>query len=208
MYQESDGTKWFTDHRIHDKEFKFIGKYGRPTASTSCIGTNDSVLERRAEAIMPIVNEYALHYDVDARMIKAIIAVESCFDTHAVSRVGAKGLMQLMPKTAETLGVFNVFNARQNIRGGADYFSQMLVRFDYDTKLALAAYNAGPTAVDKYKGIPPYRETQGYVKKVLAYYEKYQEIQEESLREPKKPRLRTAPPMESAASLTVFSGKR
>lgn len=110
---------------------------------------------------------------MDAGLIKAIIAVESCFDTHAVSRVGAQGLMQLMPATAAELGVRNAFSATQNIQGGVRYFRNMLDRFEHNIELALAAYNAGPRAVERYGGIPPYAETQTYVQRVLMHYSRY-----------------------------------
>ncbi|MGI9303168.1 MAG: lytic transglycosylase domain-containing protein, partial [Gammaproteobacteria bacterium] len=139
----------------------------------SCIGVTPKIMETRASTHIPIIAQYARLYDVDPTLVKAIITVESCFDKYAVSRAGAKGLMQLMPDTAKGLGVYNVFNPKDNMRGGIRYFRQMMDRFQQDTKLALAAYNAGPLAVEKYKGVPPYPETEGYVKKVLLYYSKY-----------------------------------
>ena len=101
-------------------------------------------------------------------LVKAVIAVESEFDQWAVSSKGAQGLMQLMPFTARQLGVADVFDARQNIFGGTQYLRMLLDTFSGDVTLALAAYNAGPNAVRRYGGIPPYRETQGYVRKVQA----------------------------------------
>lgn len=173
IYQEKDGTRWFTDRRLGNQDFTLIARYGRPTATKSCHGVNQRKMERRAEPFLPTVESFASHYGVDALLIKAIITVESCFDTHAVSRVGAQGLMQLMPATAKTLGVRDAFDPTANIRGGVDYFRQMLDRFEADVKLALAAYNAGPKAVERYGGIPPYAETQNYVVKVLKYYDRY-----------------------------------
>lgn len=105
-------------------------------------------------------------------LIKAVIHAESAFDPNAVSRKGAMGLMQLMPGTAAELGVSRPFSAEQNVRGGSRYLRQLHERYE-DWQHALAAYNAGPTAVDRYEGIPPYAETQAYVERVLSYYRRY-----------------------------------
>lgn len=175
IYEETDGTRWLTDHRIGHQDFKYIGRYGRPTASASCYGINGTKMEERAQTYLPIVQQYAQHHEVDSLLVKAIISVESCFDAYAVSRVGAQGLMQLMPATADEVGVYNAFNASDNIRGGVRYFRMMLDRFDDNTELALAAYNAGPKAVERYGGIPPYKETQSYVKRVMANYVRYRD---------------------------------
>ena len=107
-------------------------------------------------------------HQVSAELVKAVIAAESEFDQWAVSSKGARGLMQLMPDTARRLGVADSFDARQNIFAGAQYLRILLDQFGGDVALALAAYNAGPNAVLRYGGIPPYRETRGYVQKVQA----------------------------------------
>ena len=112
------------------------------------------------------VQEAAQLHQVSPDLVKSIIAVESEFDQWAVSSKGARGLMQLMPATARRLGVADSFDARQNIFAGTQYLRMMLDEFGGDVDLALAAYNAGPGAVTRYGGIPPYRETRGYVEKV------------------------------------------
>jgi len=120
-----------------------------------------------------LILEVARQHDVEPGLVKAVIAAESNFKPHAVSRVGAQGLMQLMPATAADLGVERPFGVVENIDGGVRYLRAMLDRFG-DVARALAAYNAGPGAVDRYRGIPPYRETRAYIKRVLEYHRRYQ----------------------------------
>jgi soluble lytic murein transglycosylase-like protein len=114
----------------------------------------------------------ALQHGVPPALVKAVIAAESLFDADAVSVKGAQGLMQLMPMTALALGVDDPFSADQNVSGGVRYLRAMLDRYD-DMGHAVAAYNAGPTAVDRYRGIPPYPETRAYVQRVMTYYRDY-----------------------------------
>ena len=117
-----------------------------------------------------IFDEAASKYGVDAKFLKAIAKCESDFSTECTSRSGAMGIMQLMPQTAASLGVTNAYDPYQNIMGGARYISEKLAQYNGDKSLALAAYNAGSGNVAKYGGIPPFKETQNYVAKVMAYY--------------------------------------
>lgn len=144
-----------------------LGSPKKATAPSSICNTG--VLECNSE-----LNNYFLEaantYDIDANLLKCVAYAESNFNPNATSRSGAMGVMQLMPKTAEGLGVSDAYDAKQNIMGGAKYLSIQLERFDGDVELALAAYNAGPGNVKKYGGIPPFEETQNYVKKIMGVY--------------------------------------
>ena len=119
-----------------------------------------------------LIDEAATTYRLPPALVKAVIAAESAFDPDAVSRRGAKGLMQLMPKTAAELGIDDPLEPESNVRGGAGYLRAMIDRYG-DLSRALAAYNAGPSAVDRFGGVPPYRETRDYVDRVLTYYRSY-----------------------------------
>ena len=129
--------------------------------------TIDSMIAMNpAQAYEGLIREAAALYRVDASLIRSIMQAESAFDPSAVSRAGAMGLMQLMPGIAEAFGVEHPFDPRENIMGGARLLRELLDQHRGNVKLTLASYNAGPTAVAQYGGVPPFRETQGYVKRV------------------------------------------
>lgn len=133
------------------------------------------------EFIEQTAKELSSEYDVkiDSNLVRSVIKQESGFNPNAKSHAGAQGLMQLMPATAKSLGVFNSSNPYQNVRGGITYLAKQLKNFDGNIQKALAAYNAGPGAVEKYNGIPPYQETQHYVENIMRDYlarENYQPI--------------------------------
>jgi soluble lytic murein transglycosylase-like protein len=120
-----------------------------------------------------IIKNASEKFSLEPSLVKAVIKAESGFDHKAVSKKGAQGLMQLMPGTAEAMEVDDPYNPEQNIFGGSRYLSKLMERYNNKLEHVLAAYNAGPEKVDKYKGIPPYKETKRFVKKVLSYYEEF-----------------------------------
>lgn len=129
-----------------------------------------------AYRIDTLIRHFADKFSLDAALIKAVIKVESDFNPRVISSKGAQGLMQLMPETALEVGVSNPFDPSQSIYGGSLYLRKMLDSFDFNLDYALAAYNAGPTTVRKYGGIPPYKETQNYVKRVKHYFDYYRRV--------------------------------
>ncbi len=160
MYIDSQGVMHFTNtptstqYRVYIKE--------RPKRALGKLQDMDRYDD--------IIAEAQRRHGVDAPLIKAMVRAESAFDPKAVSRKGALGLMQIMPKNLKRLKVSDPYNPWDNIMGGTRYFKQMLHRFEGQLPLALAAYNAGPQIVEQYRGIPPYNETQNYVRKVMRFY--------------------------------------
>ncbi len=131
------------------------------------------VLRKSEDGFDGIITEFAAKYRVEPALVKAVICVESGFDPAAVSRRGARGLMQLMPPTAHSHGVSDVHDPRENIRGGVRHLRSLLDRFRGNQRLAVAAYNAGSGTVARYRGLPPFRETRRYVGRVLEFRQRY-----------------------------------
>jgi soluble lytic murein transglycosylase-like protein len=125
------------------------------------------------EQIQTLSSEASLSNGVPEGLVRAVIMAESSGDPSAISVVGAEGLMQLMPGTSANCGVVNAFDANENVQCGSAYLKQLLARYHGNTTLAVAAYNAGPGAVDKYHGVPPYPETRAYVARVMSAYRSY-----------------------------------
>lgn len=140
-------------------------------------GSSTSTGEAVTGDFASLINQASEKYGVNPNLVQAVIKAESNFDPEAVSSAGALGLMQLMPATARGLGVSDPLDPAQNIEGGVKFLSQLLSHYNGNTQLAVAAYNAGPGAVDKYNGIPPYQETQTYVTRVLGYFNSSNEWQ-------------------------------
>jgi len=167
-YEDENGVIHFTNCP-RDPKFKLYLReskddVGEGLRSLSAIDSED---------YDELISEFSKKYQVDFALVKAIIRAESGFNPRAISRKGAKGLMQLMPETALRMNVSNIFNPRENIEGGVRYFKYLLSLFNDDLRLSLAAYNAGENLVSELRTIPPYRETVDYVRKVLNYYQFY-----------------------------------
>jgi len=143
-------------------------KFNRKTNGAKAVSPSNSSLNR-LNKFLPIIKEAAQQFGVDENLIKSVILTESAANPDAQSKVKAKGLMQLMDSTAADLGVNNVWNPKENIIGGTKYLSQMLQQYDGDVEKTLAAYNTGPSNVEKYDGIPPFKETKNYINRVLGY---------------------------------------
>ncbi len=168
VYDAPDGSKLITDKPKSGGGFKLIKRYQSSFGSSSTVP-----LQARKSLYDPLIEQTATNYGVDTALVKAVVHVESSFDPTAVSHKGATGLMQLMPDTAQRYGVRNLTDPNQNVDGGVRYLRDLLKMFRHDTQLAVAAYNAGENAVIRHRGIPPYNETQNYVRKVLELHEKY-----------------------------------
>jgi hypothetical protein len=134
-------------------------------------------------ALSDVVNTASATYHLDPDLVNSVIHAESGFNTHAVSRKGALGLMQLMPGTASQLGVTNSFDPQENVTGGSRYLRELLERYNFDLAKALAAYNAGPERVEQYQGVPPYRETRAYVARIVHDYNQKKIAQEKQEKE-------------------------
>ncbi len=172
IYRDAQGEVYFTDHPVAPKNYRLQGvrHYGRPPAWKSCLGLSNKTLKQRAERYTPMIKQVAAQSGVPWKLVRAVIAVESCFDPKAVSVVGAQGLMQLMPDTARRFGVTHPFDPLANLEAGTRYLAGLIRRYQGNLRLALAAYNAGPAAVKRYDGIPPYPETQNFVTRVMLGY--------------------------------------
>lgn len=178
VYKDKDGGTLLTNRKSNDQNLTKIKVTYYPDSnihSYSNWGKNEaSVLpsySKNKNAFDHLIRQAALTYGVPEGLIKAVMHTESGFNVAARSPVGAQGLMQLMPATAKRFHVSNAYDPEQNIHGGVKYLSWLLKRFNGDTRLALAAYNAGEGNVDKYGGIPPFRETQDYVRRVTSRYQ-------------------------------------
>lgn len=176
-YADDAGRRQFTNVRSDDPAMRLIATHGRPPAVVQCRHLPEDIMRAGGSPHETAITSAAAQQRLDPALIKSVIWIESCFDAAAVSRVGAAGLMQLMPGTAADLGVTDRFDPVQNIHGGSRYLREMLDRFNGDLTLALAAYNAGPGAVERHgRTVPPFSETQAYVRKVKTHFERYRDL--------------------------------
>jgi hypothetical protein len=155
-----------------------------------------------APALNQVVNSASAAYHLDPDLVNSVIHAESGFNSHAVSPKGARGLMQLMPGTANQLGVNDAFDPQANVTGGSRYLRELLERYNFDLVKALAAYNAGPQRVEQYRGVPPFRETRAYVARIVHEYNTKKIAQEKIARkeEAKQKQASTKPPARARAS--------
>jgi soluble lytic murein transglycosylase-like protein len=183
-YVEKDGTIVYTNvppNRSNVAHARRIdGEFRAAPAPTAPARVSDMTKKALTE-FDDLITSAALRYKMPVNLVRAVMHAESAFDPTAVSVVGASGLMQLMPDTAREMYVKDIFDAKDNIEGGVRYLRVLTNMFDGDMVKIVAAYNAGPDAVKKYEGVPPYAETQAYVKKVVALYFQYKQ-QEETAR--------------------------
>lgn len=172
-YRDAQGHIYLTDKPMQGpyRLLKRISLGGRSNRAGS---DSWAQMRQRRSRVAPLIDAAARTHRVRPALVHAVVRAESAYRTDAVSHKGAVGLMQLMPATARRLGVRDSYDAKQNLYGGTRYLRQLLEQFDYDLRLALAAYNAGENAVIEYGyQVPPYPETQRYVEKVLAFYDEY-----------------------------------
>lgn len=172
-HRAADGSIVFSDSpRMGDTlmQTSYRSTAGRRPRSVNCGRPGSGGLREQTELWRSAATRAGARHGVDPELVLAVIRTESCFDPEAVSRAGAMGLMQLMPKTARQLGVRDPFDAESNLDGGTRYLARMIERYSGDLSLALAAYNAGPANVDKYQGIPPFAETERYVQQIGRLY--------------------------------------
>jgi soluble lytic murein transglycosylase-like protein len=170
QWRDAYGTMHFTNVPTNSRYKVVMRDSGR---RAQAVARSVGGVRRDPRQFDPIIATMAQRYRVDQSLVKAVIRAESSYQPNAVSPKGACGLMQLMPATAARHGVRNIHEPTENIRGGVEHLRMLLDRYDNNVVLALAAYNAGAGAVDRHRGIPPYRETQDYVHRVLRFRQQY-----------------------------------
>jgi soluble lytic murein transglycosylase-like protein len=172
QWRDAYGTLHFTNVPTNSR-YRVVMRENRAIRSRGSVRVGPMSARGDSRMFDPIISSMSRLYRVDQSLVKAVIRAESSFRPNAVSPKGARGLMQLMPATARRHGVRNIHSPAENIRGGVEHLRMLLDRYDQNVVLALAAYNAGAGPVDRHRGIPPFRETQDYVHKVLQFRQQY-----------------------------------
>lgn len=174
VYEMPDGTRMITDHPINAKHSRVVRVASDVKGAGKLAAQKNSPVFREAPSTYDrVIRRYADEYGVEFALVKAIMQAESAFNPYAVSNKGARGLMQMMPATAGRYGVQDIYNPHENVHAAVQHLKYLSDMFNNKPTLVIAAYNAGENAVKQYRGIPPYEETQNYVKKVLQYKRKY-----------------------------------
>lgn len=174
-YEDRQGKLHFTDRPMKGGGYHLLWRSGPTQRRASGSRIDTASLKRNRLRYTPLIEQIARKVRLKPALLHAVVQAESAYDPRARSRTGARGLMQLMPGTAKRYGVYDSWDPKSNLAGGATYLRDLLAMFKNDLKLALAAYNAGENAVKKYGNkIPPYPETQAYVTRVLAFYREHE----------------------------------
>ncbi len=174
VYQLPGGARIVTDHQLNNRDYRLV-RHSKTSKGAGTLVSSRKIAYAVTDpgAYDRLIRRTATTHKVDAALVKAVMHIESAFNPHAVSDKGAQGLMQLMPETAQRYGAEDLFDPVQNVRAGVLYLRDLQRLFKNNTRLVLAAYNAGENAVLRYKGIPPYNETQDYVRKVTKMHRVY-----------------------------------
>lgn len=174
VYQLPGGARIVTDHPLNSRDYKLV-RHSKTSKGAGALVSSRKIAYAVTDpaAYDRLIQRTATAHQVDAALVKAVMHIESAFNPHAVSDKGAQGLMQLMPGTAQRYGAEDLFDPVQNVRAGVLYLKDLQKLFKNNTRLVLAAYNAGENAVLRHKGIPPYDETQNYVRKVMKMHREY-----------------------------------
>ena len=177
VYKTPNGSSLITDAIHTEPGYQLIRRYGAKPFRSAPMAKSPHFSQKVDSKFDSLITNIAMDYGLDPAFVKAIVHVESSFNPNAVSKAGAKGLMQLMPATAKIYNLHdNLFDPSKNLVAGVKHMKELMARYSNNMTLSLAAYNAGETAVKKYRGVPPYKETQNYVKKVIRLYKVYSKV--------------------------------
>jgi hypothetical protein len=182
VYQLPGGARIVTDHQLSNHDYKLV-RHSKNSKGAGALVSSRKIAYAVTDptAYDRLIRRTATAQHVDAALVKAVMHIESGFNPHAVSDKGAQGLMQLMPETAQRYGAEDLFDPAQNVRAGVLYLKDLQKMFKNNTRLVLAAYNAGENAVLRHKGIPPYDETQDYVRKVMKMHREYLAVEKQTI---------------------------